>query len=152
MQGRAPAAPLRDHAATFDRISRGVRRNMTLARSLREPPPPAPDRTAQPRAAACPPALHGAGEGAADHPAAAGREDADAPSADLRDRPEAPDRDRPERPDRDAPDCDEDDTGRPPAEVIADIRRDLGLDAPPGAQPWTRGTPADRTPADMELL
>ena len=147
VQGRAPATPLGDHAATFDRISRAVRRSITLARSLREPPPAA-RAPAHPGTAARTPALHGAGKDAAGHPAAtAGREDAKAPnyapSADRRDRPEAPDRDRPERLDRDAPDRDEDDTGRPPAAVIADIRRDLGLDTPPGTDAWTRNTPAD---------
>ena len=147
VQGMAPSTPLGDHAATFDRISRAVRRTITLARSLREPPPPA-RAPAHPSAAARTPTLPEAGEDAASHPAAApGREDAkapnEAPSADLRDRREARDRDRPDRPDRDAPDHDEDDTGRPPAAVIADIRRDFGLDTPPGADAWTRRTPAD---------
>ena len=146
VQGRAPATPLGDHAATFDRIARAVRRTITLARSLREPAAPA-RIPAPPSAAARTPALHGAGQDAAGHPAATGREDAEAPnkapSADLRDCPEARDRDRPERPDRDAPDCDDDDTGLPPAAVIADIRRDLGLDAPPGVRPQQHRTPAD---------
>ena len=157
VQGRAPSTPLADHAATFDRISRAVRRTITLARSLNEPVAPA--RTpAQPRADARKPTLPEAGQDAAGHPAAAaGRDDAEAPCTGLRDRPEAPDRDpldrdRPERPDRDVLDRDEDDTGRPPAAVIAGIRRDLGLDTPPGANGWTQRTPADCTPADIEPL
>ena len=145
VQGKAPSTPLADHAATFDRIARAVRRTVTLARSLREPPSPA-RAPAHPSAAVRTPALHEAGKDAAGHPSATpagtpGRDDdAEAPSAGLRDRPEAPERDRP---DRDAPDCDEDVTGRPPAAVIAEIRRDLGLDTPPSAKPFTHGTPAD---------
>ena len=146
-----PCAPPTDHATAFDRIARAVRRTIALARSLYEPVARALVRTRAAFGKATPP---GAGQDAAGHPAAApghddSAKDADVPSADLRDRPEALDRDRPERPDRDAPDRDddrdEDDTARPPAEIIADIRRDLGLDAPPSAD-----TRAQRTPAEIE--
>ena len=155
MRNLTPCAPPTVHAAAFDRIARAVRRTIALARSLYEPLARALART---RAAFCGTTPPGAGQNAAGHPgsAAPGREDAkapaDAPSAGLRDRREAPDRDRPERPDCDAPerdddrdedDCDKDDTGRPPAEVIKEICRDLGLDAPPGPDAWTHRTPAD---------
>ena len=146
----APCAPPTEHAAAFDRIARAVRRTIALARTLYEPLARALART---RAAFCKAAPPGAGQDAAGHPAATperdrSAKDADVPSADLRDRREAPDRDRPERPDRDEDDRDEDDTGRPPAEIIKEIRCDLGLDTPPGADAWTRRTPADHTPAD----
>ena len=137
VKGMAPTTPLQDHAATFDRIARTIRRTITLARSLNEPVAPAKD-PARPRAAARTPTLSEAGQGAERRCATPGRDDtaeAEAPSTDLRDRREAPDRDRPDR--------DEDDTNRPPAAVIADICRDLGLDTPPGADAWTRRTPAD---------
>ena len=175
MQHPTPPKPSMDPATAFDRIARAIRRTITLARSLNEPLAPAPDHTARHSADPRSPALREAGQqDAAGHPGpdtpgqddtlkAAGHPDAtpagtpgrgsaadaDAPSADLRDRPEAPDRDAP---DRDAPDRDDDDTGRPPAAVIAEICRDLGLDTPPGAQPWTRCTPTDRNPADIEPL
>ena len=156
-----PSEPPTDHATAFDRLARAIRRTITLARSLSEPLARALART---RAAFCTPTPPGAGQDAAAHPAAAvGRENAGAaetPSAGLRDHPEtpdcdapdcdeddrdAPDRDAPDRdaPDRDEDDRDEDDTGRPAAAIIADICRDLGLDTPPGADAWTRRTPAD---------
>ena len=161
LQGLAPTTPPRDHASAFDRITRAIRRTITLTRSLAEPAPPAPDHTARPRTAARTPTLRETGEGATGHLAASGQDYSaeapdEAPSAGLRDRPEAPDhdapdhdapdrdapdRDAPDR-DRDAPDRDEDITGRPPAEVIAEIRRDLGLDAPPGAHTRTAPIPA----------
>lgn len=43
----------------------------------------------------------------------------------------------------DAPDLDDDLTTRPVAEIITEIRRDLGLAAPSGTAPWKRRTPAD---------
>ena len=152
MQDPTPPKPSTDQATAFDRIARAIRRTITLARSLSELPAPA--RTPAHPGAARRPTPPEAGQGAARYPdALPGHGDAEAPaetpSADLRDRPETPDRDAPDR-DRDGPDRDEDDTGRPPAEVIAEIRRDLGLDAPPGTQPSTHGTRADRTPADVE--
>ena len=130
LQGAAPSTPPGDHSTAFDRIARTIRRTITLARSLGEPAPPIP-APARPRAAARTPDLPEAGEDATP-----GRDGStEAPGAGLRDRPETPD--------RDAPDRDEDVTNRPVTEVIAGICRDLGLDAPPGAHPWTRRTPAD---------
>ncbi len=43
----------------------------------------------------------------------------------------------------DAPDLDDDPRTRPAADIIADICRDLGLAALPGAHPWTGRTPED---------
>ena len=150
MQEPTPPKPSTDQAIAFDRIARTIRRTIALACSLNEPVAPAPGHTAPARAPAHPgtaahtSALH-EDANAAGHPSfvTPGREDAtddNASSANLRDRPKAPDRDAP---DRDAPDRDEDDTNRPPAAIIADICRDLGLDKPPGASAWTRCTPAD---------
>ncbi len=43
----------------------------------------------------------------------------------------------------DAPDLEDDIATRPAADIITEIRRDLGLDANPGTRPFQRRTPAD---------
>ncbi len=118
----------------FDRIARAVRRSILLARSLAAPFPPAPD-AARHRAAArrriireVEDAIQRTARGAND-----GRDGPESLQAELRDR-------------LDAPDLDDDIGTRPPADIISEICRDLGLAAPPGgAHPWKRRTPQDIT-------
>ncbi len=126
------AAP--DLTAAFDRMARSVRRSIALARVLGEPVVLASD-----------PAQHRAGvrkriirevEDAIQHASdnagrpGAERPDAESLRAELRDR-------------MDAPDLDDDIASRPVAEIITEIRRDLGLASLPGHHPWKRRTPDD---------
>ncbi len=126
------AAP--DLTASFDRMARAVRRSIALARTL-----------AEPIALASDPAQHRAGvrkriirevedaiQRASDNAefSDAERPDAESLRAELRDR-------------LDAPDLDDDITTRPVAEIITEIRRDLGLASLPGDHPWKRRTPED---------
>ena len=129
LQGAFPATPPQDHAADFDRIARAIRRCIALARSLRDPPPPARDPARLQPAAPTPTVLKA---GATQHPSATpGRNGGtDTPSTEPRDRPDAPDRDR-------------DVTTRPVADVIAEICRDLGLDTQPGVHLRQARPPAD---------
>ena len=122
-----PAAALVTLATAFDRIARAVRRCIALARKLDEPvhatPNPAHHRTAARKQVirAVEDTIHRtAHEG----------DRAEALSAELRDR-------------LDDPDLDNDLTHRPIADIIAEIRRDLGLASPPGDHPWRRRTPAN---------
>ncbi len=123
-----------DLTASFDRIARAVRRSIALARTLAEPIPLARN-----------PAQHRAGvrkriirevedaiQRASDNAERPGAERPDAESlrAELRDR-------------LDAPDLDDDIATRPIAEIITEIRRDLGLASLPGDHPWKRRTPED---------
>jgi len=135
----APHAPVPDTlvslAAAFDRAARAVRRGVMLSRSLAEPPSPAPD-PARHRAAARKRILREV-EDVIQRPGSDGRggpalQDSlqDSLRAELRDR-------------LDAPDLDDDITGRPVADIVTEICRDLGLDALPGTHPWTRRTPDD---------
>ena len=126
----APSPPATDTliplAAAFDRIARAVRRCILLARSLDAPAPPARD-PARHRAAArrriireVEDAIHRTNEGDA----------ADALRAELHER-------------MDTPDLDDDLSTRPIAELITEIRRDLGLATLPGDHAWRRRTPDD---------
>ena len=126
----APSPPSTDTlislAAAFDRIARAVRRCILLARSLDAPAPPARD-PARHRAATrkrilreVEDAIHRTNEGAA----------ADALRAELHER-------------LDTPDLDDDLGTRPIAEIITEIRRDLGLATLPGDHAWRRRTPDD---------
>ncbi len=118
-----------DLTASFDRMARAVRRSIALARTL-----------AEPIALASDPAQHRAGvrkriirevedaiQRASDN---AERPDAESLRAELRDR-------------LDAPDLDDDITTRPVAEIITEIRRDLGLASLPGDHPWKRRMSCD---------
>ena len=122
-----PATALVTFTTAFDRIARAVRRCIALARKLDEPvratPDPAHLRTAARRQVirAVEDTIHrAANEG----------DRAEALNAELRDR-------------LDDPDLDRDLAHRPVADIIAEIRRDLGLAAPPGDNAWRRRTPAD---------
>ncbi len=137
----APPAPapapeiLVSIAAAFDRTARAVRRGVMLYRILAEPPPPAPD-PARHRADARKRILREV-EDTIQRPGADGRGDP-APHLDLQDSLRAELRVR-----LDAPDLDDDIASRPVADIITEIRRDLGLDAFPGTRPFKRRTPDD---------
>ena len=132
----APAADtLVSTAAAFDRTARAVRRGVMLARSLAHPVQPAPD-VSRHRAAARKRILREV-EDTIQRPGADGRGGPALP-ADLQDSLRAELRDR-----LDGPDLDDDIAGRPVADVITEIRRDLGLDAHPGTRPIQRRTPDD---------
>jgi hypothetical protein len=134
-----PNAPVPDTlvsiAAAFDRAARAVRRGILLARSLAYPVPPAPD-PGQHRAAARKRILREV-EDTIQRPGADGR-GGPAPPVGLQDSLRAELRDR-----LDGPDLDDDITGRPVADIITEICRDLGLDAHPGTRPFQRRTPDD---------
>ena len=120
-----PATP--GIAIAFDRTARAVRRCIALARSLAHPVPP--PRPAQHPAPARPRTL---------------RAVQDAPGSDISGDNDAPEGLRPEPRERpDAPDPDDSLAGRPVAEIIASICRDLGLDSPPDANSWERRTRED---------
>ncbi len=135
-----PNAPVPDTlvsiAAAFDRTARAVRRGILLARSLAHPVQPAPDPAGH-RAAArrrilrkVEDAIHRPGIGGGGNGRDSdGRDDAGL-HAELRDR-------------MDAPDLDDDIASRPIAEIITEIRRNLGLASLPGDHPWHRRTPDD---------
>ncbi len=120
LQNATPSTPHEDHAAAFDRIARAIRRSIALARTLTDPPPPAP----APRAARTPTPQRPED---APIPSATPEPDTDAPTTNHRDRP-------------DAPDQDDDVTNRPIAEVIAEICRDLAVPVPSSVS--TQATPA----------
>jgi hypothetical protein len=127
----AEPAPSAAHglAAAFDRLARAVRRSIVLARKIAEPAAPA---------------------AAGDHRSAARRHIIRAVEDTIqRSVPDAKARSlHDEFLDRlDAPELEDDLQNRPVADIIAEICRDLGLDAPPGAHPWKR-----RTPADLAIL
>ena len=148
-QAAAQPAPASDALISltlaFERIARSVRRSILLARSLARPVPPAPDpaqAAAQARAAARRQVIRavedaiqrtsrtrdgasGGQDGRGD-----GQDSAETLHAELRER-------------LDAPDLDDDICLRPAADIINEIRRDLGLAALPGTHPWKRRTPDD---------
>ncbi len=129
----------------FDRIARSVRRSILLARSLARPVPPAPDpaqAAAQARAAARRQVIRAVedaiqrtsrtrdGVSSSQDGRSDGQDSAETLQAELRER-------------LDAPDLDDDICLRPAADIINEIRRDLGLAALPGTHPWKRRTPDD---------
>jgi len=129
-----PPAPgaLVSIAAAFDQVARAVRRSIALARTLNEPAKPALD-PARRRAAARKRILREVEDviGRKAHDSSyADCDNAEVLAAELHER-------------LDAPDLDDDLSHRPVAEIITEIRRDLGLDALPGARPWKRRTPED---------
>ena len=119
----------RDLAPVFERVTRGIRQNILLARKISEPVTPRCQmpRSQTPRVAARKRIIRAV-------------EDAIQRSFDG-DEAEALHGELIER--LDSPDLEDDIDGRPVADVIADICRDLGLDAVPYAHPWKRRTPAD---------
>jgi hypothetical protein len=135
----APCAPVPDTLATitaaFNCTVRAVRRGILLAHSLARPIQPAPD-PARHRADARKRILREV-EDTIQRPGSDGRSGPALP-ADLQDSLRAELRDR-----LDSPDLDNDITGRPVADIITEIRRDLGLDAFPGTRPFARRTPDD---------
>jgi hypothetical protein len=137
MEAQPAPAPAPDSlvsiAAAFDRTARAVRRGILLARSLAEPPPPAHDPSRD-RAAVRKRILREVEDviqrpGTGNERNSDGRDDAGL-HAELRDR-------------LDGPDLDDDIAGRPVADIITEICRDLGLDAHPGTRPFKRRTPDD---------
>ena len=127
--GTLTADPLVSLAGAFDRIARAVRRCILLARSLDQPAAPAQDPS-QHRAAARKRILREVEDTIQRPSGNLERDGAEALHAELRER-------------MDAPDLEDDIAGRPAADIIAEICRDLGLDAHPGTRPWKRRTPAD---------
>ena len=127
-----PATTLVTLATAFDRIARAVRRCIALARRLDEPvratPNPAQHRTAARKQVIR--AVEDTIHRTAPDDAVSGGDRAESLNAELRDR-------------LDDPDLDWDLTHRPIPDIIAEIRRDLGLAAPPGDNPWRRRTLAD---------
>ena len=128
---KPPATPLPEIIAAFDRLARAVRRSILLARSLATPPPPARDPAAHRTAArkqvirAVEDAIQRASQHAHD---AQSHDAAEALTAELHDR-------------LDAPDLDDDLATRPIADIITEIRRDLGLASPPGDTPGAAEPP-----------
>ena len=128
----APAA-LASLAAAFDQVARAVRRCILLAQALDKPAQPARD-PARERAAARKRILREV-EDLIQRPHHDTERDCDGPGAEAL-RVELHER-------LDAPDLDDDIASRPVADIIKDIRRDLGLGALPGTRPFQRRTPAD---------
>ena len=109
----------------FDRVARTVRRTVMLAMRLDEPVRAGPDRVAARKR------IIREVEDAIQRAPGEGGEDLE---GELLER-------------LDSPDLDDDIAGRPVAEIVADILRDLGLAAMPGTRPWKR-----RRPEDVALL
>ena len=120
--GVGPDAADLTHA--FDRVARGIRRTVALAHKLSEPARPS---AAAPRTAARRRIIREV-------------EDAIQRSVDE-DEAEGLEAELSER--IDSPDLEDDIDGRPVADIIADICRDLGIAASPGSHPWKRRTPDD---------
>jgi hypothetical protein len=116
-----------DPTIAFDRIARAIRRTIVLARYIAEPPP---ERASQPghRTAARKRIIRSVEDVIQREAGIHG--EAESLHAELLDR-------------LDSPDLDDDIAGRPIADIIADICRDLGLSAIPGTHPWQRRTPDD---------
>ncbi len=126
----APAeAPQPDPTVAFDRIARAVLRTIALARTLTDPAQPNPAAQAGQRRLAARKQVIRAVEDTI-HRAAHEGDRAESLIAELRDR-------------LDDPDLDWDLANRPIPDIIADIRRDLGLASAPGDNAWRRRTPAD---------
>ncbi len=126
--GAADPAALVSLAGAFDQVARAVRRCILLAQHLAKPTSdPAHHRTAARKQ------IIRKVEDMIQRPCSASHRDADtieALRAELHER-------------LDAPDLDEDIQGRPVADIIQEIIRDLDLDPIPGIRPFKRRTPAD---------
>ncbi len=121
-----------DPIGAFERITRAIRRTMTLANKLNEPPKAPAAPVFQDR-------------GAADRAAARKRIIRDVEDTIQRTtKDDEAERIHAEFLERlDGPDLDDDIADRPVDEIVADICRDLGIANYPGAHPWKRRTPAD---------
>ncbi len=129
----APAAAAAPQLAiAFDRIARTIRRTIALARTLTDPVPPSPTERATAQAAArrrlARKQIIRTVEDCIQRETS-GRE-AEALHAELYERLETID-------------ADDDIDTLPVAEIIALIRRDLGIANLPGTHPWKRRRPAD---------
>ena len=115
-----PEADLEAASKAFERVSRGTRRAILLARKLAEPP-------RAPRLAVRKRIIRDVEDAIQRE---TGGEEADTLQAELLDRLDSLDL--------------EDEIGhRPVAEIVTDITRDLGLAHYPGTHPWKRRTPED---------
>ena len=129
--GAAPAPALAgapDPTIAFDRIARTIRRTIALARKLSEPTPPRPVAQAAERRRIARKQIIREVEDTIQRETDGA--DAEALQAELYERLETID-------------CNDDLDNLPIAEIIALIRRDLGLGALPGTHPWKRRTPQD---------
>ncbi len=126
-----PPAQIAAIAAAFDRVARGVRRSILLARHIAATPVPTAADPAGRRTVARGQIIRNVEDAIA---RTARGKDAGTLHAELLDR-------------LDAPDLELALAHRPIADIVADICRDLGLDNCLGARPWKR-----RTPTDVERL
>ena len=118
-QAEATTLPVEKAAASYDRVTRSVRKSIWLVRKLSEPPK---DRTAARKRI-----IRTVEDAIQCH---AEPSDAESLQEELLDR-------------LDAPDLDDDIDNRPVADIITDIIRDLGLAHIPGTHPWKRRTPPE---------
>ena len=120
--------PILDIATAFERLARGVRRTIVLARHLHDPAPAARDfEAAQNRAAARRRVIREVEDAIHRHDPA----DRKNLRAELHERLETPE-------------LDDELARRPLPEIIANIIRDFGIAAGlPGPKPWKRRTPED---------
>ncbi len=123
-----PQAPAPDPTIAFDRIARTLRRTIALARKLADPAPLSTAAQAAERRRIARKQIIRAVEDSIQRDADSA--EADALHAELYER-------------LDTIDLDDDIDTLPIAEIIAAIRRDLGIAAMPGAHPWKRRTPQD---------
>ena len=125
-------APAADPTIAFDRIARTIRRTIALARRITDPSQPRP---AQLRA-----------EHASERRLAARKQIIREVEDTIQRRTDGPDAEalHAEFYERlETIDCEDDIANLPIAEIIALIRRDLGLAALPGTHPWKRRRPAE---------
>ncbi len=122
------AAPTPDPTIAFDRIARTLRRTIALARKITDPAPQGPAAQAAERRRIARKQIIREVEDTIQRETDGA--EANALHAELHERLETID-------------CDDDIDNLPIAEIIALIRRDLGLGALPGTHPWKRRTPAD---------
>ncbi len=121
--------PASDPSIAFDRIARSIRRTIALARTITDPAQPRPAAHAAERRRFARKQIIRSVEDAIQRDAHGS--EAEALHAELYERLETMD-------------LDDDLDNLPIAEIIAAIRRDLGIAAHlPGTHPWTRRRPAD---------
>ncbi len=128
----AKPAPAADPTIAFDRIARTIRRTIALARKITDPAPPRPaaqaaERSNERRRIARKQIIREVEDTIQRRTDGA---DAEALQAEFYERLETID-------------CEDDIANLPIAELIALIRRDLGLAHLPGTHPWKRRTPQD---------
>ena len=121
-------APTPDPTIAFDRIARTLRRTIALARKITDPTSPRPAAQAAERRRIARKQIIRDVEDTIQRRAEGA--DAEALQAEFYERLETID-------------CEDDIANLPIAEIVALIRRDLGLAALPGTHPWKRRRPAD---------